>query len=153
MVIYTALKRAPLHPTTNSCDRFVKEMTDTIICSHPLIKHKITLLRDKNISSHKFRKLLREITFFIGYLFSSLLSPPLSFRRIPISHITHGPVAMACFWNSYEATAHFPLKDKTVEVRSIEPCCMSARCQPRGRAPVIISMPTVCRAWALLLAL
>ena len=37
------------------------------ISDHPLVKHKLTLLRDKNTESKKFRELIREITLLITY--------------------------------------------------------------------------------------
>lgn len=35
--------------------------------THPLISRKMTLLRDKNTSGVDFRRILREITFYLGY--------------------------------------------------------------------------------------
>ena len=37
------------------------------IADHPLIQHKVTLLRDKNTSSKQFRELIREITGLMCY--------------------------------------------------------------------------------------
>lgn len=37
------------------------------IMSHPLIQHKVTLMRDKNTGSRDFRKLLEEISMLMGY--------------------------------------------------------------------------------------
>jgi uracil phosphoribosyltransferase len=37
------------------------------ISDHPLVKHKLTLLRDKNTESKKFRELIREITLLLAY--------------------------------------------------------------------------------------
>ena len=37
------------------------------IIDHPLVQHKLTLMRDKNASTSKFRKLLKEIAMFMGY--------------------------------------------------------------------------------------
>ena len=37
------------------------------IADHPLIQHKVTLLRDKNTSSKQFRELIKEITEFMVY--------------------------------------------------------------------------------------
>ena len=37
------------------------------IIDHPLIQHKITIMRKKDISSADFRKLLEEITMLMGY--------------------------------------------------------------------------------------
>src|SRR5690349_4794198 len=35
--------------------------------THPLVKHKLSLLRDKNTSKKEFKELVDEITLFIGY--------------------------------------------------------------------------------------
>jgi uracil phosphoribosyltransferase len=35
--------------------------------THPLVAHKMTLLRDQKTSSQDFRKVLRELTFYLGY--------------------------------------------------------------------------------------
>ena len=37
------------------------------IIDHPLVQHKLTLMRDKTASTSKFRKLLKEISMFMGY--------------------------------------------------------------------------------------
>ena len=37
------------------------------VASHPLVNHKLTLFRDKNTKSGEFRRLLKEITFYLGY--------------------------------------------------------------------------------------
>ena len=37
------------------------------IIDHPLVQHKLTLMRDKSASTSKFRKLLKEIAMFMGY--------------------------------------------------------------------------------------
>jgi len=37
------------------------------VATHPLISHKLTLLRDVKTSSSDFRKLLQEVTFYLGY--------------------------------------------------------------------------------------
>jgi uracil phosphoribosyltransferase len=65
------------------------------ISNHPLIAHKMTLLRDKNTPSPEFRRLLREITFFLGFeatkdlqLFKHPITTPLGkpFDGVKISH-------------------------------------------------------------------
>lgn len=35
--------------------------------SHPLVSHKMTRLRDAKTSASEFRRLLKEITFYLGY--------------------------------------------------------------------------------------
>ncbi|MGL5330585.1 MAG: uracil phosphoribosyltransferase [Peptostreptococcaceae bacterium] len=42
-------------------------MSNVIITDHPLIQHKLTLMRDKNTGSKDFRELLTEITMLMGY--------------------------------------------------------------------------------------
>ena len=37
------------------------------ICEHPLVKHKITMLRDKNTGTNEFRAIVEEIAILIGY--------------------------------------------------------------------------------------
>lgn len=37
------------------------------IIDHPLVQHKLTLMRDKDASTMKFRALLKEISMFMGY--------------------------------------------------------------------------------------
>ena len=37
------------------------------ILDHPLIQHKLTHMREKSASTHRFRELLREITLLMGY--------------------------------------------------------------------------------------
>ena len=38
-----------------------------VICDHPLIKHKITLLRNKSTGTNEFRTIVEEIAMLIGY--------------------------------------------------------------------------------------
>lgn len=42
-------------------------MSKTIVMTHPLIKHKVTLLRDKNTSSKDFRDLANEIAALMAF--------------------------------------------------------------------------------------
>jgi len=37
------------------------------VVDHPLIRHKLALLRDKNTSTNEFRDLLREVSLLMGY--------------------------------------------------------------------------------------
>lgn len=37
------------------------------VIDHPLIRHKLTLLRDKNTSTKEFRDLMREVSMLMGY--------------------------------------------------------------------------------------
>ncbi len=42
-------------------------MTEVTVIDHPLVSHKLTLMRDKSTSSAGFRQLLREISLLLGY--------------------------------------------------------------------------------------
>ncbi len=44
-----------------------EKMENVVILNHPLIKHKISLLRDKNTGTNEFRKLVEEIAMLEGY--------------------------------------------------------------------------------------
>ena len=35
------------------------------ICDHPLLKHKVTLLRNKDTGTNEFRKIVEEISLFV----------------------------------------------------------------------------------------
>ena len=37
------------------------------LINHPLVQHKLSLMRDKTTSTMKFRELLREISMLMGY--------------------------------------------------------------------------------------
>ena len=50
------------------------------ILDHPLIQHKLTLMRDKETSTRTFRQLLRELTLLMGYEVTRNL--PLTTRTI-----------------------------------------------------------------------
>lgn len=47
-----------------------------IVLNHPLIKHKITLLRDKNTGTKEFRELIKEVAMFLCY--EAIKEAPLS---------------------------------------------------------------------------
>lgn len=42
-------------------------MSNVFVFDHPLIQHKVSLLRDKNTSSKEFRELVSEISMLMGY--------------------------------------------------------------------------------------
>ena len=42
-------------------------MTNVTILDHPLLQHKISILRDKNTGTNEFRKLVEEIAMLMGY--------------------------------------------------------------------------------------
>ena len=42
-------------------------MADVTVVNHPLVQHKLTLMRDKKTSTAEFRQLLREISLLLAY--------------------------------------------------------------------------------------
>jgi len=40
---------------------------NTTLISHPLVQHKLAMMREKDTSTQKFRRLLREISMLMGY--------------------------------------------------------------------------------------
>ena len=42
-------------------------MKNVFVLDHPLIQHKISLLRDKNTQTKEFRELVLEISMLMGY--------------------------------------------------------------------------------------
>ena len=42
-------------------------MSNVTVFDHPLIQHKISILRDKNTGTNRFRELIEEITLLMGY--------------------------------------------------------------------------------------
>lgn len=55
-------------------------MENITVLNHPLIMHKISLLRDKNTSSKQFRELIEEIGMLMG--FEALRDLPVEMREI-----------------------------------------------------------------------
>ncbi|MBO6113435.1 MAG: uracil phosphoribosyltransferase, partial [Lachnospiraceae bacterium] len=37
------------------------------VIDHPLLKHKISMMRDKNTGTNEFRKLTEEVAMLMGY--------------------------------------------------------------------------------------
>jgi uracil phosphoribosyltransferase len=44
-----------------------KTMSDVHVIDHPLVQHKLSLLRNKNTSTQEFRNLIREVSTLMGY--------------------------------------------------------------------------------------
>ena len=60
-------------------------MSNVIVCDHPLVQHKISLLRDKNTGSKEFRELVQEIAMFMCY--EATRDLPLKEVQIDLSHL------------------------------------------------------------------
>ncbi len=64
-------------------------MSQFHIVDHPLIQHKLTIMRDKNTSSKDFRELLNEISMLMGYEIT---------RNLPLEDIEiETPISKATF--------------------------------------------------------
>ena len=58
-------------------------MENVYIMEHPLIQHKISLLRDKSTGTNEFRKLIEEIAVLMG--FEALRDlPPVSYTHLDV---------------------------------------------------------------------
>jgi uracil phosphoribosyltransferase len=56
------------------------EFANVVVIGHPLVQHKLTLLRRRDASTADFRRLVREISLLMGY--EVMRDLPLSTRRI-----------------------------------------------------------------------
>ena len=64
-------------------------MNNFHLVDHPLIQHKLTIMRDKNTSSKDFRELLDEISMLMGYELT---------RNLPLENVTiETPIQKATF--------------------------------------------------------
>jgi uracil phosphoribosyltransferase len=62
-----------------------------IVVEHPLVRHKLSLMRDRDTSTSKFRRLMREVSLLIGYeatrdlaLEDTEIETPLEHARMPL---------------------------------------------------------------------
>jgi len=69
----------------------MKNNTNVTVVDHPLVQHKLTLMRDKNTSSASFRRLLKEISILLTYevlrdmpLITKEIQTPLQAIKSPI---------------------------------------------------------------------
>lgn len=68
------------HKTINEVEKEFSNNQNIIFLNHPLIQHKITILRDKRTGTNEFRKLVEEIARLEGY--EALRDLPLEDRLI-----------------------------------------------------------------------
>ena len=59
-------------------------MEGVTVVEHPLVQHKLTLLRDKNLSTKSFRELLSEIGMLLCYEVT---------RDLPLTMVEHPDAA------------------------------------------------------------
>ena len=62
-------------------------MASLHIIDHPLVQHKLTIMRDKRTSTKKFRELLKEISLFMGYEVTRDF--PIIYEEIDINPVLH----------------------------------------------------------------
>ena len=57
------------------------------IIDHPLVQHKLSIMRNKATSTMKFRELLKEISLLMGYEVTRDM--PIEYEEIPDSAVFH----------------------------------------------------------------
>ncbi|GAB5032762.1 uracil phosphoribosyltransferase [Nannochloropsis oceanica] len=65
----TVIYKRPASPaiSVSSCVE-ASDLPSSVYCSgHPLLQHKMTLLRDRKTTTRDFRHLMRELTLYLGY--------------------------------------------------------------------------------------
>ena len=62
-------------------------MENVFIMDHPLIQHKISIIRNKNTGTNEFRKLIEEIAILMGY--EALKIGHIGLYRDPVTHEPH----------------------------------------------------------------
>ena len=75
------------------------------IIDHPLVQHKLSLMRDKQTSTNKFRQLLQEISMLMGYevtrdfplMYEEIETPlqPMSAPKIAVKKVVIAPILRA----------------------------------------------------------
>ena len=63
----SGMRRFALQKTQIKRGNHDGKMENVYIMDHPLIKHKISMLRDKSTGTNEFRKLVEEIGILMGY--------------------------------------------------------------------------------------
>ena len=69
-----------------------------VVVDHPLVLHKLTLMRDKNTPSAVFRQLLREISLLLAYEVARDLPMTIAAHRDPASRRWKPPSSRARSW-------------------------------------------------------
>ena len=75
------------------------------VIDHPLVRHKLSIMRDKNTSTRDFRDLLREISMLLGYeLMRDLPTEPRQIET-PLETMTADQIALLGYDNVVSAEA------------------------------------------------
>src|SRR3569833_2440679 len=70
-----------------------KAMQGVKVCDHPLVQHKLTLMRDKDTPTATFRALLREISMLLCYEVTRALDLEQVKIETPVAAMTANKVA------------------------------------------------------------
>ena len=68
-----------------------RQFPNLTVLSHPLIQHKLTILRDKRTSTRDFKQLVNEIAMLMAYEVTKDLPLERWYREIRIRRIGEGP--------------------------------------------------------------
>ena len=71
-------------------------MSTVHIIDHPMIQHKLSIMRDKNTGSKDFRQLLTEISLFMGYEVTLIPVAKVGHIGLYRNEETHEPVEYFC---------------------------------------------------------
>jgi uracil phosphoribosyltransferase len=91
----TALRATFFSPTKRGFERHSAVMTEsaqTIVVTHPLVQHKLTLMRRKETTVAEFRRLLKEISMLLAYEATRDLSVTHVEIDTPVQKMTNAPV-------------------------------------------------------------
>jgi uracil phosphoribosyltransferase len=86
-----ALSSAPFHPSNTIT--LPSLLTQVQISNHPVLAHKLSILRSSETSPAEFRRTLREITFYLGYEATTELSTKTVGISTPLADTTGAKVA------------------------------------------------------------
>ena len=97
-------------------------MAKYTIMGHPLIQHKITLLRDKNTGTNEFRKLVEEIAMLMAYE---------ALRDLPVEMIEIETPIESCMAPVISGKKLFGSSKLSIAERNL-PQCMGLECSVIG---------------------
>lgn len=133
-------------------------MKNVTILDHPLIQHKISLLRNKNTGTNEFRSLTDEIAMLMGYEalrdlpledqevetpIETCSTPMLAGKKLAVVPILRAGLGMVMvFWHSFRPQ-RLVTSDSTATRQPMSRTNTTASCQPRSNCVPSLS-PTRC---------